>query len=303
MTCVNGEGAPSGILNINKPRGWTSHDVVAKTRRLTGQRRVGHAGTLDPLATGVLLLCIGVATRVAEYLVASKKRYRCTLRLGITTDTYDADGQVTKDAGAITTECSDIEALLPSFVGEIAQVPPMYSALKRGGRPLYELARQGKSVPREPRTVLIHSIDLVELAGPSLTLDIVSSPGTYIRSLAHDLGERLGCGAHVTALTRLASGRFTLADAIDMDALSAAAAANRWMDMLLPMDQALVGMEPVCLDATDMRHILHGRPIACPHPPSAPLGRAYGTDGRLMAILAYDRETSRWRPRKVFARP
>jgi tRNA pseudouridine55 synthase len=295
--------SPSGILNVNKPQGWTSHDVVARARRLTGQRRIGHAGTLDPLATGVLLLCVGQATRVAEYLMASPKRYRTTLRLGISTDTYDADGRVTRDAGAVDLERQRIDSLLPRFVGRIDQVPPMFSALKRDGQPLYKLARQGRTVAREPRSIYIHSIDVVEFTSPSLTIDIVCSPGTYVRSLAHDLGEQLGCGAHVTVLTRLASGRFTLADAIPLDMLAEAAGKDRWTDLLQPMDLALHDMEPVTLSDAAVRQVLQGQPVSCSQPPATPLGRAYGTDGTLIAILAYDRDTSQWRPKKVFSNP
>jgi len=290
----------SGILNIDKPRGWTSHDVVAKVRRLTGLRRVGHAGTLDPLATGVLLVCLGQATRVAEYLMAGQKRYRATLRLGISTDTYDAEGQVTKDVGPVDLSLQEIETALSAFVGEIEQVPPMYSALKRGGQPLYKLARRGETVERRPRRVTIETLEIVDWASPDLTLEIVCSPGTYIRSLAHDLGERLGCGAHVTALTRLASGRFTLADAVSLEALAEAVAAGDWARLLHPLDAALLDFEAVTVDAAAARRLRHGQPVPCPAPPATALGRAYGPDGALIAVVAYDPGAALWRPKKVF---
>jgi tRNA pseudouridine55 synthase len=277
---------PSGILNIDKPQGWTSHDVVAKVRGLTGQRRVGHAGTLDPLATGVLLVCVGQATRVTEYLMAGQKRYRATLRMGVSTDTYDAEGQVTRDAGAVDIRLQEIETALAHFVGEIAQVPPMYSALKRGGQPLYKLARRGETVERQPRRITIELLDLVDWTSPQLTLEILCSPGTYIRSLAHDLGKQLGCGAHIAALTRLASGQFTLADAISLDMLTQAKAADDWAHLLHPLDAALLDFD--------------GQPIPCPTSPTAALGRAYDPDGFLIAIIVYDPETALWRPKKVF---
>jgi tRNA pseudouridine55 synthase len=295
--------SPSGILNVDKPQSWTSHDVVAKVRRLTGQRRVGHAGTLDPLATGVLLLCLGQATRVAEYLMAGTKRYRATLRLGISTDTYDAEGQVTGDSGSVEISRQQIEAALPPFVGEIWQTPPMFSALKRDGQPLYKLARQGRQVDLEPRQVRIESVQIVDWDSPLLTLDVVCSPGTYIRSLAHDLGERLGCGAHVAALTRLASGRFSLAEAISLDTLSEAATTSTWMELLLPLDAALLDLERVAASEAEVRQLVHGQPIPCPQPPATALGRAYGPDGAFVAVVTHDAAACQWRPKKVFAGP
>jgi len=292
---------PSGILNIDKPQGWTSHDVVAKVRGLTGQRRVGHAGTLDPLATGVLLVCVGQATRVAEYLMAGQKRYRATLRLGISTDTYDAEGQVTRDAGPVDIRLQEIETALSHFVGEIAQVPPMYSALKRGGQPLYKLARRGETVDRQPRRITIEFLDIVDWVSPKLTLEILCSPGTYIRSLAHDLGEQLGCGAHIAALTRLASGQFTLADAISLGALAQAVAADDWAHLLHPLDAALLDFEAVTVDATAAQRLRHGQPIPCPTSPTTALGRAYDPNGTLIAIIVYDPDTALWRPKKVFS--
>ncbi|MDH7485027.1 MAG: tRNA pseudouridine(55) synthase TruB [Anaerolineae bacterium] len=292
----------SGILNIDKPQGWTSHDVVARVRRLTGQRRVGHAGTLDPLATGVLLICLGQATRVAEYLMGGQKRYRATLRLGISTDTYDADGQVTRDVGPVDVSLEDVEAALSTFVGEIEQVPPLYSALKRDGQPLYRLARRGQAMEPQPRRVTIETVEIVHWASPELTLEIVCSPGTYVRSLAHDLGKRLGCGAHVTALRRLASGRFTAAEAISLDVLAEAAACGQWTSLLHPLEAALLDFEAVEVDAVEAQRLLHGQSIPCPKPPTTALGRAYDPAGHLIAIVAHDARGSVWRPGKVFGR-
>ncbi len=184
-----------GILNIDKPQGWTSHDVVAWIRRVLKVKRVGHAGTLDPLATGVLLVCVGQATRVAEYLMASDKTYRAQIQLGTITDTYDTDGEVVEtrplspdiDRGAIW-------VALGRFVGDIMQAPPAYSAIKQDGVPLHRRARRGEEVRPAPRPVRIHSIQLVDWTAPCLTVDVTCDPGTYIRSLAHDLGQALGCG-------------------------------------------------------------------------------------------------------------
>ena len=204
---------PDGILNLNKPRGPTSHDVIDRIRALTGIRRVGHAGTLDPLATGVLLVCIGRATRVAEYLMDSHKIYRARVRLGIATDTYDAEGQVIPSVDSvdpIEISRAEVETALVRFRGTIEQVPPMYSALKHKGEPLHKLARRGVEVKREPRQVEIPCLALTEWKPPECTLEMTCSPGTYVRALAHDLGQALGCGAHLTGLVRLASGGFRL---------------------------------------------------------------------------------------------
>ena len=211
-----------GILNLNKPKGWTSHDVVAYVRRLTGIQRVGHAGTLDPMATGVLLVCLGRATRIVEYLMAGRKRYRTVLHLGISTDSHDADGQVTATVPVVVTR-ADVEKALPNYRGSIKQIPPMVSAIKRDGQPLYKLARRGITVERASRPVEIYELKLTEWLPPTLTVELTCSPGTYVRALARDLGQELGCGAHVTALSRLASGEFTLCEAIGLDQFTAMA--------------------------------------------------------------------------------
>ncbi|HUW08604.1 MAG TPA: tRNA pseudouridine(55) synthase TruB [Anaerolineae bacterium] len=293
--------SPAGILNIDKPQGWTSHDVVAKARRLTGQRRIGHAGTLDPLATGVLLLCVGQATRLVQYLMPGQKRYRTTVRMGIVTDTYDSTGVVISQTDRIDISRPQIEAVLPDFTGEIEQVPPMFSALKRDGQPLYKLARRGETVEREARSVRIESLSIFGWTSPDLTLDILCTSGTYVRSLAHDLGLRLGCGGHVTALTRLASGRFLLAEAVSLETLAAAAEAGTWADYLHPMDAALLHLHPIAADESETKRLLNGQPIPCLEAPSTAEGRAYDPGGRLIAIVVYDAGTAHWRPKRVFS--
>jgi tRNA pseudouridine55 synthase len=199
----------SGVLCVDKPLGMTSHDVVGRTRRVAGLRRVGHAGTLDPLATGVLLLCLGRAARLIEYLVGHDKVYETTVRLGQTTATYDAEGEVLAERPFLHLTLSQIEAALEAFRGDIVQQPPIYSAIKQGGQPLYKLARQGKTeVARPYRPVTIHELTRLSWEPPHLSLRIACSSGTYIRSLGYDLGEALGCGGHLSALRRLAVGRF-----------------------------------------------------------------------------------------------
>jgi len=290
-----------GILVVNKPQGWTSHDVVGRIRRLTHQKRVGHAGTLDPMATGVLLVCLGRATRVAEYLMGSDKTYRAVMRLGVETDTYDADGQVIATQ-PVNVDESELRAVLARFVGEIDQVPPMYSALKRDGKPLYKLARQGIEVERAPRRVTIHGIALREWKSPDATLFVYCSSGTYIRSLAHDIGAALRgvCGAHLIALTRLASGSFSIDDAVTLKDLEGL---QDLRGLLHPLDAALQDLPVLTLDAGQARRVLMGQSIT-PSEVKALAGslcRAHDASGALLAIMAFDAATQVWRPKKVLA--
>jgi tRNA pseudouridine55 synthase len=295
----------SGILNVDKPPGITSHDVVDVVRRISGQRQVGHAGTLDPMATGVLLVCLGKATRVTEYLMAGAKRYRATVVLGAVTDTYDAEGQVLSSGGKTDFSRQEIEAALAGFAGRIEQVPPMYSALKRDGQPLHRLARQGKTVEREPRTVEIHEITLLDWAAPTLIFEVACSSGTYVRSLAHDLGQRLGSGGHLASLVRLSSGRFTLEEATSLARLEEVFQHGQEADYLLPLDEALLDWPAMIVDLDRARRIVHGQAVAG-EPPAAggrepPLCRAYSLDGDFLAIMTYQATTGQWRPKKVFA--
>jgi len=287
----------NGILNIAKPAGMTSHDVVDRVRQMSGQRRVGHAGTLDPSATGVLVVCLGQASRVAEYLVASDKVYRAQIRLGVSTDTHDAAGEVTATAEVNVRE-EEVREALAAFVGSIQQIPPMHSALKRKGTPLYKLARQGITVERESRSVEIHSIELLAWTRPVLTIRVKCSPGTYIRALARDLGQELGCGAHLQSLTRLASGHFTLEQAVSLDELAEAFERGDWQKFIHPIDEALLDFEPVVVDAQMEKRIRHGRQVQGPDAPG--LRRAYSQNGDLIAILRHDPQTGLWQPRKVF---
>jgi len=304
-----------GILNLNKPRGPTSHDVVNRVRTLTGTRRVGHAGTLDPLATGVLLVCVGRATRVTEYLMAGRKVYRACVRLGITTDTYDAEGQVVAEE-AFEASRDQVEAALAQFRGTITQVPPVYSAIKYKGTSLHRLARRGVEVEQilqsKVRQVDIFRLELTAWEPPNCTLEVTCSPGTYVRSLAHDLGKALGCGAHLTGLTRLASGTFRLEDTVTLEDLAQAATADRWPDLLHPIDAALAHFPALHLDASTARRVCSGQAVQVREFESARvqvgggeegpcLARAYGPDGAFLALVAYDPETDAWRPRKVFA--
>ncbi len=292
-----------GILVVDKPCGMTSHDVVVQVRRLTGQKRVGHAGTLDPMAAGVLIVCLGRATRVVEYLTGLDKTYRAVIRLGVETDTYDADGQVVATRPVNLSE-TDLRSALSRFVGEIDQVPPMYSALKREGRRLYKLARKGVEVERPPRRVKVYDITLRAWQAdgqPEATIDVRCSSGTYIRSLAHDLGAVLGCGAHLTALTRLASGSFTLDEAVKLADLEGLA---NLQGLLRPLDAALQGLPAITLDADQARRVTRGQAIlwnGVEASTADSLYRVYNPDGTVVAIMAYDVASRLLHPRKVLA--
>lgn len=287
-----------GILNIHKTGGMTSHDVVARVRHITGQRKVGHAGTLDPMATGVLLLCLGQATRVSEYLMSGDKTYLARICLGISTDTYDADGQVTARA-AVNVGRDQVEQTLSQFVGTLEQVPPMYSAIKREGTPLYKLARRGEVAAREARTVQIKTFTLLRWEPPELEMQVECSKGTYVRSLAHDLGQRLGCGAHLIGLVRTCSGRFRLEQAVTLVELEQAFLRGEGPQLVLPIDVALQGFPSVALDPVAADKVLVGQRVALRDQPSGDVCRVYDLEGRLLALLRRS-DDGLWQPFKVF---
>lgn len=249
---------PFGFLNIDKAAGMTSHDVVAKLRRGLKLKKVGHAGTLDPMATGVLIVCIGAATRLSEYVMSHRKRYRATIHLGIETDTYDADGEITRQVDASHITRQQVETDLLQFTGDLQQMPPAYSAIKQGGRKLYELARAGQAVELQPRPVSIFALQIVEWTLPTFTLDVECSAGTYIRSLAFDLGRVLGTGAHLSGLIRLASGKFQQSDAVTLDQVLAS---KDWTKYVVEPHQALADWPRVDLNPAEERDILFGRRI------------------------------------------
>lgn len=291
--------AIDGIFNIDKPVGMTSHDVVARVRRLAGQKRVGHAGTLDPAASGVLPILLGQATRLAEYLSESGKAYRATIRFGIVTDSYDTEGQIVRESEVMLTR-NDIAAALPDFLGDQLQRPPLFSALKQGGQRLYTLARAGKTPDVPPRPIHIDTLEIVDWASPILTLDIVCGKGTYIRSLAFDLGERLGPGAHLAALVRTRSGPFTLASSITLDALAQAFSENTWRDHCFAADEALLDWRAAILSAENETRMRYGQSLPSPSGSPTnqhPLLRAYSADGRFLGILR--RDEAGWQPHKV----
>jgi tRNA pseudouridine55 synthase len=288
----------SGLLLLDKPSGPTSHDMVMAVRRGAHEKRVGHAGTLDPLATGLLVICVGAATRLSDYLRDKDKHYRARVRLGQTTTTYDAEGDLVAECRELP-DRETVTAALAPFRGAIMQRPPAYSAIKRGGKKAYELARQGEVVELEARPVEIYALELTDWQAPEFTLEVHCGSGTYIRSLAHDLGQQLGCGAHLTALRRTASGRFTLDEAVTLDNLQQAFAADDWQRFLRLPETAVGDWPAVHLSADEAARIVHGQPVPCP----VQIGehaRAYNERGEFFAILRLDPTKDAWRPWKVF---
>ncbi|BAH06380.1 hypothetical protein CKR_1329 [Clostridium kluyveri NBRC 12016] len=242
-----------GILNINKPEGMTSFDVVRKVRFMLKNEKVGHTGTLDPMASGVLPICVGRATKFADYMVESKKIYLAELRLGITTETYDREGSVVNTRGVYLKKKDIIEEIL-SFQGEIEQVPPMYSALKVNGRRLYELARKGIEIERKKRKITIYSIDIVNIELPYVSFKVTCSKGTYIRSLCNDIGNNLNCGGTMWNLKRLSTGNFNIADSIALEYLDS----ENILKYIIPIDKALYGYPEVLVEDEYVKKILNG---------------------------------------------
>ncbi len=271
-----------GVLLLDKPLGLTSNAALQRVRRLYRAERAGHSGTLDPLATGLLPVLFGEATKFGAEMLAADKRYRATIALGARTSTGDAEGEVI-ERHPVDVARAGVEAVLRRFVGRIEQTPPMYSALKRAGRPLYAYARAGETVEREPRTVTIHELRLEAFAGASLEVDVRCSKGTYIRTLAEDIGAALGCGAHLGALRRTEVGPFRLAAAHALAALECASEAERF-ERLLPVDRLLAHLPPVALEPGVAERFAHGQPVMAPAGlPAGPL-RVYGPGGTLLGV-------------------
>jgi tRNA pseudouridine55 synthase len=289
----------SGVLVVDKPIGLTSHDVVQVIRRGTGIRRAGHTGTLDPRASGVLVILIGPAVRLSEYVSASDKRYQATIRLGSSTDTYDSEGTVTSSASVDDIAEDYFNEVLQRFVGEIEQVPPPYSAVKVQGRKAYDMAREGEEFELIPRIINVYSLEILEWALPEVVVDVYCSSGTYVRSLANDLGKELGTGAHLVGLRRTKSGRFTLRDAVPLRRLQEAFDAGNWYRFLIPAAEAMADWPMVELDADQVELVRHGHRVPA-DPEMKGLARGVSQQGDLVALLEVDPETQEWQPRKVF---
>ena len=275
----------SGILNVNKPAGPSSFDIVRLVRRGTAVKKAGHAGTLDPMASGVLLVLLGQAVRISEYLMDLPKTYRARVRLGFATETYDAEGRPVGEERSVVVPREQVQRALDTFVGEIEQTPPAYSAVKVEGQRAYRLARKGEDV----------------------RIEVECGKGTYIRSLAHDLGQALGCGGHLAALERTRVGPFSSDSAVALPELEGTFGADDWQELVLPLDCGLTELPAITLHIEDEKDIRHGQAVRIDEErltgaavEDGRLHRAYAEDGGLVAIVAYEASTGLWRPRKVF---
>jgi tRNA pseudouridine55 synthase len=273
----------AGVLPVEKGPGVTSFQVVARLRRLLHAPKIGHGGTLDPQATGVLPILIGDATKLTPYLTDLEKEYLATVRLGVVTSTQDMTGSVLETRPVPALDFGVVEATVARFVGMISQIPPMYSALRRGGRRLYELAREGITVDREPRQVIVHAITLEALHLPELTMRIQCGKGTYVRTLAADIGAALGCGGTLASLIRTRVGPYALADAVSWAEVDAASDGERLWTRLLPCDSALVAYPPVHLDPSETVKFVHGQTVAVPGGPDGQV-RVYSPDGTCLGV-------------------
>jgi tRNA pseudouridine55 synthase len=271
-----------GILNLNKPASWTSRDVVNRVQRLAGRVKAGHAGTLDPLATGVLVVCVGPATRLIEYIQRMPKRYRGTFLLGRTSDTEDIEGQVCPLEGAAEPSIQQLEAVLPRFVGEMEQVPPAYSALKVQGRRAYALARGGHNVSLQPRKIVIHQLRLVHYQYPEFTLEIGCGSGTYIRSLGRDVATELGTGAVMSALVRTAIGPLELDDAVELETLTQANLSTKLLSPLI----GLTDLPRITITPEEQQRLAQGLTIEDRWCIQSPELAAVDSTGRLCSILS-----------------
>ena len=287
-----------GVLVIDKPAGWTSHDVVTRARRLLGERRIGHAGTLDPAATGVLPLAVGDATRVLEYLTDASKTYLAEVTFGVETDSFDADGVVTAVADPASLDADRLERALAAFQGEIAQVPPMHAAIKIGGRRLYELARRGEEVERPSRVVTISTLSLVEWSPPIATLLVDCSKGTYVRALASNLGTALDVGAHLSNLVRLRTGPFRLCHAVTLTELADAPLPWIWPHLAFHPDAVLGDWPALLFDSEAAATWGHGGRVPADGVAHGPC-RAYDEAGTWLGVGLADLEAASWRPTKV----
>src|SRR5512139_1912286 len=295
----------SGVMVVDKPVGLTSHDVVQIIRRGTGIRRAGHTGTLDPRASGVLVILIGPAVRLSEYVSASDKRYQAIIRLGASTDTYDAEGRFTSQSTApVNVTEEQFETALQKFIGRIEQTPPPYSAVKVQGRKAYDMARQGEEVDLAPRYIDVYHLEVLEWAPPEVVVDVHCSSGTYVRSLANDLGNDLGCGAYLVGLRRTKSGRFSLRDAVPLRKLQEAFHAGNWYQYLIPAAEALGDWPALELSPDEVEGVRHGHRVKAVE--DAVIGsrvRGVSTQGELVALMeAVQGEDGlpAWQPKKVF---
>lgn len=294
----------NGFINIYKESGYTSFDVVAKLRGMLKQKKIGHTGTLDPMAEGVLLVCLGSATKMCDLLTEKNKSYTCTMLLGSTSDTEDATGEVQK----VTEEYPDevaVTAAINSFVGDYMQIPPMYSAIKVNGKKLYELARQGQVIERQPRPVTIHSIDITDMDIPRVIFDVSCSKGTYIRSLCRDIGERLSCGALMERLVRTEVKGFRIEDSLKLSDVERLRDEGRLMDYVMTTDRLLPDTPELHVKETAARLLANGNKLKASafeenHVYRGTYVRVYDMDGRFAALYEYSEEKGEYVPFKMF---
>lgn len=295
----------NGVINIYKEKGFTSHDVVAKMRGILQQKKIGHTGTLDPDAVGVLPVCLGNATRLADMLTDRDKEYEAAMRLGVKTDTQDLSGTVLEEKPVAVSE-AEVETVIQSFAGGYEQVPPMYSALKVNGKRLYELAREGREVERRPRSVSLYRIEILSMQMPEVSIRVSCSKGTYIRTLCHDIGEKLGCGAAMSSLKRTKSGCFTLDTAITLQTLEQLRDAKNVEKVLIPVDAMFDELAQVHVPDIYIKAVQNGNLFSLHQimerrmfGPNEEV-RVYDGTGRFYGIYTFDREEGVFKPRKMF---
>lgn len=294
-----------GIINVYKEKGYTSHDVVAKLRGILGQKKIGHTGTLDPDAEGVLPVCLGKATKVCDLLTDKDKTYHAILLLGQATDTQDVSGQVLKSA-EVTSSIKEVYQAIQSFKGDYAQVPPMYSALKVNGKRLYELAREGKAVEREARLVRIHEIKIHEIVLPRVSMTVTCSKGTYIRTLCHDIGEKLGCGGCMEQLLRTRVGPFYIEDSLKLEEIEILNDIGQLSEHVTEIDSLFSMYPPVQVRSEYQKMLANGNPFYSRQiekngiPSQNGIVRVYDADGNFYALYEYLKKENRFRPVKMF---
>ncbi len=295
-----------GVVNIYKEKGFTSHDVVAKLRGIVGQKKIGHTGTLDPDATGVLPVCLGKATKLCDMLTDKSKTYETVLLLGKTTDTQDISGTVLSESNAIPTQNDVVETCIGEFVGDYLQVPPMYSALKVNGKKLYELARAGIEVERKARPVVIHEIKILEMNLPRVRMEVHCSKGTYIRTLCHDIGQKLGCGACMEELVRTKVSRFEIKDSLTLSQVEEMKKAGKLDEILVPIDEMFSAYEAVTLKKEFAAFAYNGNMFMPKHIQEkielndGKLVRVYDEAGDFIAIYRFDKEKRMFCIEKMF---
>lgn len=294
-----------GMINVYKEKGFTSHDVVAKLRGICKQKKIGHTGTLDPDAVGVLPVCLGTATRLCDMLTDKDKEYVAQLKLGLVTDTQDLSGRVLEEKAVCVTAEEARQAIL-SFQGESMQIPPMYSALKVNGKKLYELAREGKEIERKPRPITVHKMEILEENLPQFTIRVGCSKGTYIRTLCNDIGEQLGCGAVMTALTRTRVGDFSIEQAYSLSRLQSLSDEGRLEEALLPVEKVFAGLEALTVKEESCKALYNGNQLICsdfccsPKKEEGKEYQVYSYEHKFFGVYRYDEKRRLFSPVKLF---